>query len=92
MNNRQKLVQKQFLNNEEEVIKRLQKIYKRSLDDIQENIKNLTFRIGKLQQQYDWMEPDDPQRAKIKSMIQSKIYQKNYQKQQNTFLIWGVLV
>lgn len=81
MNNRQKLVQKQFLNNEKAVIKRLEKTYDKSLKDIQDNIKNLSFRIGELQQQYDWMDPDDPQRAKIKSMIQSKIYQKNYQEQ-----------
>jgi uncharacterized protein with gpF-like domain len=81
MNNRQKLVQKQFLHNEEAIIKRLEKVYKQSLDDIQGNIKDLSFRIGKLQQQYDWMDPNDPERAKIKSMIQSKIYQKNYQEQ-----------
>ena len=81
MNNRQKLVQKRFLYNETEVIKRLDNIYKQSLDDVQEKIKNLSFTIGKLQQEYDWMDPDDPQRAQIKSMIQSKIYQKQYQEQ-----------
>jgi hypothetical protein len=69
------------LNNEEEVIKRLNQAYSRSQIDINDKIKNLTFTIGKLQQEYDWMDPDDPKRAKVKSMIQSKIYQKQYQEQ-----------
>lgn len=81
MNKRQKLVQEQFLNNEEAVIKRLNQVYGKSLNDINDKIKNLEFKIGKLQQQYDWMDSDDPEKAKVKSMIQSKIYQKQYQEQ-----------
>ena len=81
MNKRQKLVQKQFLNDEKTVIKRLNKAYNESLKDIKEKIEKLTFKIGQLQQQYDWMDPDDPKRAQVKSMIQSKIYQKNFQEQ-----------
>ena len=81
MNRRQKLVQKQFLNNEEAVIKRLDQVYSKSLSDINDKIKNLSFDIGKLQQEYDWLEPDDPEKEKVKSMIQSKIYQKQYQEQ-----------
>lgn len=81
MNKRQKLVQQQFLNDEKAIIKRLNGVYSKSLIDINEKIKNLTFSIGELQQQYDWMDPDDPDRAKVKSMIQSKIYQKSYQEQ-----------
>ena len=81
MNNRQKLVQKQFLDNEEAVIKRLNKVYSQSLKDIEDKIKNLSFSIDKLQQEYDWLEPDDPEKARVKSMIQSKIYQKQYQEQ-----------
>ena len=81
MNNRQKQVQQQFLNDEKAVIKRLNQVYNKSLTDIEDKIKNLTFSIGKLQQQYDWLDPDDPERAKVKSMIQSKIYQKQYQEQ-----------
>lgn len=84
MNKRQKLVQEQFLNNEEAVIKRLDQVYGKSLDDINDKIKNLEFKIGKLQQQYDWMDSDDPEKAKVKSMIQSKIYQKKYQEQLQT--------
>ena len=81
MNRRQKLVQQQFLNNEEAVIKRLNQVYNKALTDIDDKIKNLSFSIGKLQQEYDWMDPDDPKREQIKSMIQSKIYQKNFQEQ-----------
>ena len=79
MNHRQRLVQKQFLNNEEAVIKRLDQVYKQSLTDINDKIKNLTFDIGNLQQQYDWMDDLDPEKENVKSMIQSKIYQKQYQ-------------
>lgn len=81
MNRRQKLVQQQFLNNEEAIIKRLDQVYQQSLNDVEAKLEKLTFSIGKLQEEYDWMEPDDPQRARVKSMIQSKIYQKNYQEQ-----------
>ena len=81
MNHRQKLVQKQFLNNEKAVINRLNKVYGQALTDIKDKIQNLTFTIDKLQLEYDWMEPDDPERANVKSMIQSKIYQRQYQEQ-----------
>lgn len=81
MNKRQKLVQQQFLNNEEAIIKRLKHLYDRSLNDIVKNIKNLEFKIGELQEQYDWMDDTDPRKAKLKSMIRSKIYQKQYQEQ-----------
>ena len=81
MNKRQKLVQQQFLNNETAVIKRLNQVYNQSLNDINDKIKNLTFSINGLQQQYDWMDDNDPDKAKVKSMIQSKIYQKQYQEQ-----------
>lgn len=81
MNRRQKLVQQQFLNDEKAIIKRLDQVYGKSLIDINEKIGNLTFTIDKLQQEYDWMDPDDPKKAQVKSMIQSKIYQKQYQEQ-----------
>lgn len=81
MNRRQKLVQQQFLNNEKGVIKRLDEVYGQSLDDIKSKISKLEFSINDLKQEYDWMDPDDPDRAKVKSMIQSKIYQKKYQEQ-----------
>ena len=76
MNKRQK-----FLDNEEAVIKRLGQVYGQSLKDINEKIKNLQFDIDGLQEEYDWVDVDDPKRAEIKSRIQSKIYQKQYQEQ-----------
>lgn len=79
MNHRQKLVQQQFLNNEQAVIKRLEYTYDRALFQVNEKIRNLQFKIDDLQMEYDWMDPDDPAKAKVKSMIQSKIYQKKYQ-------------
>lgn len=81
MNRRQKLVQEQFLHNEERVIKRLREVYGQSLKDINAKIKDLEFSIDGLTEQYDWMEEDDPERATVKSKIQSKIYQKQYQEQ-----------
>lgn len=75
------MVQQQFLNNEEAVINQLKQIYSESLADINDKIKNLTFTIDKLQQQYDWLDDSDPEKVRIKSMIQSKIYQKSYQEQ-----------
>ena len=81
MNNRQKLIQKQFLNNEEAVIERLNKIYTQSLIDIEDKIKNLTFSINDMKLEYSWMDDDDPKKAQMKSMIQSKIYQRDYQEQ-----------
>ena len=79
MNRRQLLVQKQFLNNEKAVVDRLQYIYDQSLFEINSKIRNLEFDIGDLQEVYDWMDDDDPKKEIIKSRIQSKIYQKNYQ-------------
>ena len=81
MNRRQKLVQQQFLNSEEKVIKRLDQVYKQSLKDITDKVAHLEFTIGKLQEEYDWMDPTDPKAVEVKSKIQSKIYQKKYQEQ-----------
>lgn len=79
MNNRQKLVQQQFLNNEKTVIDRLQYIYDQSLTEINKKIRNLEFTIGDLTEEYDWLDDDDPKKEIIRSKIQSKIYQKQYQ-------------
>lgn len=81
MNKRQKLVQKQFLNNEEELIKKLEKVYSQSLTDINNKISKLTFTINDLKLEYSWLDDGDPEKARIKSMIQAKIYQKEYQEQ-----------
>lgn len=79
MNRRQKLVQKQFLNNEKAVIKRLEKVYGVAQKDINDKIKHLQLKIDELQLEYDWLDDLDPEKARVKSMIQSKIYQKKYQ-------------
>ena len=81
MNKRQKLVQKQYLNNEEAVVKQLEQAYSQASNDINDKVKKLTLEIDGLQEEYDWMDPDDPERARIKSKIQSKIYQRQYQEQ-----------
>lgn len=81
MNRRQRLVQRQFLNNEQAIIKRLKSVYAQSLKDVNEKIKSLEFSIDGLTQVYDWMDDDDPQKEIIKSRIQAKIYQKQYQEQ-----------
>lgn len=54
-------------------------MYGQSQKDINSKIANLQFSIGKLQAEYDWLDDNDPEKAKVKSMIQSKIYQKQYQ-------------
>ena len=81
MNRRQKLVQQQFLNNEAELVKRLEKVYDQALTDINDKIRNLNFTINNLKLEYSWLDDGDPEKARIKSMIQSKIYQRDYQEQ-----------
>lgn len=78
MNKRQKLVQKQFLNNEEAVIKRLKSVYNQSLKDINDKSKQFQAQINELQALID-VEEDEGTKATLKSMQQSKIYQKQYQ-------------
>jgi hypothetical protein len=97
MNKRQRLVQKQFLDDEEAVIKRLKQVYDKSLTDITSKIKTLDSSIADLQRALADVGDDDigdlaraflgskkqftPEEAKetLQSMIQSKVYQKNYQ-------------
>lgn len=97
MNKNQKLVQQQFLNDEETVIKRLKQVYDQSLKDITGKISSLDLSIGALQKAYNSIGTDEigdlaaaflkgkanitPDEAKetLQSMIQSKVYQKNYQ-------------
>ena len=64
MNRRQKLVQQQFLNNEQAVIKRLQQVYGYALKDINGNIEKLMKRF-------------DPETG---DLPQSAVYQIKYQK------------
>ena len=78
MNKRQKLVQQQFLDNEEAVIRRLKAVYNQSLEDIEHKTLILQNEIINLQAQYDAIDDED-ERKRLKSMQQSKIYQKGYQ-------------
>lgn len=98
MNHRQKLVQRQFLNDEEAVIKRLKTVYGQSLKDINKKVFELDSSITMLQKALDSIDGDEigdlalavlkgksyytPEEAQetIRSMLQSKVYQKNYQK------------
>lgn len=52
MNRRQRLVQQQFLNDEEKVIKRLKQVYNQSMKDINGKIANLDTSIAMLQKAY----------------------------------------
>lgn len=78
MNKRQKFVQQQFLNNEEAVIKRLHQVYSKSLADITAKSKDLHDEFEKLKAEYDQID-DEAEKAVLKSRMQSKIYQKQYQ-------------
>lgn len=78
MNKRQKIVQQQFLDNEEAVINRLKQVYGQSLKDINTKAQELQNQIIGLQAALDTVEDAD-EKARLKSMIQSKVYQKQYQ-------------
>lgn len=78
MNKRQKLVQEAFLDNEEAVIKRLKQVYKKSLDDITKKSRELQNQINELQVAMEDIE-DIEELSRLKSMQQSKVYQKQYQ-------------
>lgn len=78
MNRRQRLVQERFLDNEEAVIRELKRLYGQSLNDITQKAKELQGQIDGLQTALDGIE-DAAERQRLKSMIQSKVYQKQYQ-------------
>lgn len=78
MNRRQLLVQKQFLNNEEAVIKRLKQVYGVALKDINSKAQELQNQITGLQAALKTVE-DATEKERLQSMIQSKVYQKQYQ-------------
>lgn len=94
MNKHQKLVQQQFLNDEEKVIQRLEGVYNLALKDITGKVSLLDSSIGKLQQAYADISDDEigdlaaaflgskanftP--AEAKETLQSMIQSKVYQK------------
>ena len=97
MNRRQKIVQQRFLGNEEAVIKRLDQVYGKSLDDLTKRVAELDSSIDTLRKAYESVTDDEigelaaaflkknqhltPKEARetLQSMIQSKVYQKDYQ-------------
>lgn len=79
LNKRQKLVQEQFLNNEEAVIKRLKSVYNQSLKDITKKSEELQESINSLTMATMSGEMDEQAKKQLQSMIQSKVYQKQYQ-------------
>ena len=94
MNKRQKLVQEQFLNNEDVVLKRLKQVYDQSLKDVTGKISDLDKSIGALQKALADVNDDEVgdlaraflgRRANIspaeaKETLQSMLQSKVYQK------------
>lgn len=78
MNKRQKLIQEAFLDNEEAILIKLKTIYKDSMDTVAKKAKELQNQIAELGVMIDAVE-DEAEKAVLKSMQQSKIYQKQYQ-------------
>lgn len=66
------------MDNEEEVIKKLKSVYNQSLKDIEQKTKVLQDQINALDA-LQGMTDDPEELARLKSMEQSKIYQKQYQ-------------
>lgn len=79
MNKREKIVQQQFLDNEEAVIKRLKSVYNQALKDITNKSEELQNSINSLTFAMMNGEMDEAEKAQLQSMIQSKVYQKQYQ-------------
>lgn len=78
MNHRQKLVQKRFLNNEEAVIRRLKQVYSVAQKDIEKKAQAFQDDINRLDEMAN-LAVDEKEKARLLSMKQSKIYQKQYQ-------------
>ena len=78
MNKRQKIVQDAFLGNEEAVIRRLKSVYRQSLKDIEAKTKALQDQINTLDA-LQGMTSDPAELARLKSMEQAKVYQRQYQ-------------
>lgn len=79
MNKRQKIVQEAFLDNEEEVIRRLKRMYSQALKDITKKSEELQNSINSLTMATLQGDMDEEAQKNLQSMIQSKVYQKSYQ-------------
>lgn len=78
MNKREKLVLERFLDNEEAVLKRLRQVYNQSLKDVQQKAQALQDEINRLGNMAS-AEDDADEKARLVSMQQAKVYQKQYQ-------------
>lgn len=78
MNKRQKIVQQAFLKDEEKVINKLKNQYSHSLKEITKKSNALQKDIEKLAAMYEDVE-DETEKARLQSMMRSKVYQKQYQ-------------
>lgn len=78
MNKRQKIVQQQFLDNEEAVIKRLKSVYSQAQKDIEKKAQALQDEINRLGTLAK-LSVSEEEKATFLSMQQAKIYQKQYQ-------------
>jgi hypothetical protein len=79
MNNRQKLVQQQFLNNEKEVLNHLKQNYGEALKGVNDKIAKLQLDIDGLNDAWAEFDGTAEEKQVLLSRIQSKIYQKQYQ-------------
>ena len=80
MKKHEKEIEQVLLNNEKDVYKRLEGTYNQALKDAQGKYKELQESIDKLIEKESRYTNDPEQLEIIKSQIQSKIYQQNYQK------------
>ena len=78
MNKRQKIVQQQFLDNEEAVVRKLKNQYHHALKEIEKKAQSLQDDINRLGTLAN-LATDEEEKAKFLSMQQSKVYQKQYQ-------------
>ena len=78
MNKRQKLVQQAFIDDEEQIIKKLENTYNQALQDITSKSKELQVQINDIQTLID-NTTDAKELDRLKSRHQSKVYQKQYQ-------------
>lgn len=78
MNKRQKAVQGAFLKDEEKILGELENIYKEALQDITNKSRDFQNEINNIQELIDGTD-DVEELARLTSMQQSKIYQKQYQ-------------
>lgn len=80
MKKHEKEIEQVLLDNEKAVYKRLESTYKQALKDVDKKYKDLQDSIDKLIRAQSENMDDEKQLEIIKSQIQSKIYQQNYQK------------